>query len=36
VLEVARGNTLACDIGLGRHVRRSQQRLRITEAETSK
>ena len=36
VLEVARGNTLACDIGLGRHVRRSQQRLRITEPETSK
>jgi tRNA(Ile)-lysidine synthase len=36
VLEVARGNTLACDIGLGRQVRRSQQRLRITEAETSK
>ncbi|MEY4656487.1 MAG: tRNA(Ile)-lysidine synthase, partial [Actinomycetota bacterium] len=26
VLEVARGNTLACDIGLGRQVRRSQQR----------
>jgi tRNA(Ile)-lysidine synthase len=36
VLEVARGNTLACDIGLGRQVRRSQQRLRITETETSK
>jgi tRNA(Ile)-lysidine synthase len=36
VLEVARGNTLACDIGLGRQVRRSQQRLRITEPETSK
>jgi tRNA(Ile)-lysidine synthase len=36
VLEVARGNTLACDIGLGRHVRRSQQQLRITEAETPK
>ena len=36
VLEVARGNTLACDIGLGRQVRRSQQRLRISEAETSK
>ena len=36
VLEVARGNSLACDIGLGRHVRRSQQRLRITEPETSK
>ncbi|MEY3581555.1 MAG: tRNA lysidine(34) synthetase TilS [Actinomycetota bacterium] len=36
VLEVARGNTLACDIGLGRQVRRSQQRLRITEVETSK
>jgi tRNA(Ile)-lysidine synthase len=36
VLEVARGNTLACDIGLGRQVRRSQQRLRINEAETSK
>jgi tRNA(Ile)-lysidine synthase len=36
VLEVARGNTLACDVGLGRQVRRSQQRLRITEAETSK
>ena len=31
VLEVARGNTLACDIGLGRQVRRSQQQLRITE-----
>ena len=36
VIEVARGNTLACDIGLGRQVRRSQQRLRITEPETSK
>ena len=36
VLEVARGNTLACDIRLGRQVRRSQQRLRITEPETSK
>ena len=36
VLGVARGNTLACDIGLGRQVRRSQQRLRITEPETSK
>jgi len=36
VLEVARGNTLACDIGLGRQVRRSQQQLRITESETSK
>jgi tRNA(Ile)-lysidine synthase len=36
VLEVARGNTLACDIGLGRQVRRSQQRLRITEPQTSK
>jgi len=36
VLAVARGNTLACDIGLGRQVRRSQQRLRITEPETSK
>ena len=36
VLEVARGNTLACDIGIGRQVRRSQQRLRITEPETSK
>jgi tRNA(Ile)-lysidine synthase len=36
VLEVARGNTLACDIGLRRQVRRSQQRLRITEPETSK
>jgi tRNA(Ile)-lysidine synthase len=36
VLEVARGNTLACDIGLGRQVRRSQQQLRITEPETSK
>ena len=36
VLDVARGNTLACDIGLGRQVRRSQQRLRITEPETSK
>ena len=36
VLEVARGNTLACDIGLGRQVRRSQQELRITEPETSK
>ena len=36
VLDVARGNTLACDIGLGRQVRRSQQRLRISEAETSK
>ena len=36
VLEVARGNTLACDIGLGRQVRRSQQRLRITEPGTSK
>ena len=36
VLEVARGNTLACDIGLGRQVRRSQQQLRITEQETSK
>ena len=36
VLDVARGNTLACDIGLGRQVRRSQQHLRITEPETSK
>lgn len=36
VLEVARGNTLACDIGLGRQVRRSHQQLRITEPETSK
>ena len=36
VLEVARGNTLACDIGLGRQVRRSQQRLRIIEPQTSK
>jgi tRNA(Ile)-lysidine synthase len=36
VLNVARGNTLACDIGLGRQVRRSQQRLRITEPETTK
>ena len=36
VLEVARGNTLACDIGLGRQVRRSQQRLRIIEPKTSK
>jgi len=36
VLEVARGNTFACDIGLGRQVRRSQQQLRITEPETSK
>jgi tRNA(Ile)-lysidine synthase len=36
VLDVARGNTLACDIGLGCQVRRSQQRLRITEPETSK
>jgi tRNA(Ile)-lysidine synthase len=36
VLGVARGNTLACDIGLGRQVRRSQQRLRITEPETCK
>ena len=36
VLDVARGNTLACDIGLGRHVRRSQQRLRITEPENPK
>ena len=36
VLEVARGNSLACDIGLGRQVRRSQQQLRITEPETSK
>ena len=36
VLDVARGNTLACDIGLGRQVRRSQQQLRITEPETSK
>lgn len=36
VLEVARGNALACDIGLGRQVRRSQQQLRITEPETSK
>ena len=36
VLDVARGNTLACDIGFGRQVRRSQQRLRITEPETSK
>ena len=36
VLEVARGNNLACDIGLGRQVRRSQQQLRITEPETSK
>jgi tRNA(Ile)-lysidine synthase len=29
VLDVARGNTLACDIGANRRVRRSQQRLRI-------
>jgi tRNA(Ile)-lysidine synthase len=29
VLEVARGNALACDIGANRRVRRSQQRLRI-------
>jgi tRNA(Ile)-lysidine synthase len=36
VLDVARGNTLACDIGLGRQVRRSQQQWRITEPETSK
>ena len=36
VLEVARGSTLACDIGLGRQVRRSQQQLRITEPETAK
>jgi tRNA(Ile)-lysidine synthase len=36
VLEVARGNTLACDIGLGRQVRRSQQQLRITAPETPK
>ena len=36
VLEVARGNTLACDIGLGRQVRRSQQRLRITEPDSPK
>lgn len=36
VLDVARGNALACDIGLGRQVRRSQQQLRITEPETSK
>ena len=36
VLDVARGTTLACDIGLGRHVRRSQQRLRITEPENPK
>ena len=36
VLDVARGNTLACDIGLGRQVRRSQQRLRITEPESTK
>ena len=36
VLDVARGDTLACDIGLGRHVRRSQQRLRITEPENPK
>ncbi len=36
VLDVARGTTLACDIGLGRHVRRSQQRLRITEPEIPK
>ena len=36
VLDVARGNSLACDIGLGRQVRRSQQRLRITEPENPK
>jgi len=36
VLEVARGESLACEIGLGRQVRRSQQRLRITEPETPK
>lgn len=29
VLSVARGEVTACDIGLGRQVRRSQQRLRI-------
>lgn len=29
VLSVARGDVTACDIGLGRQVRRSQQRLRI-------
>lgn len=29
VLRVARGEVTACDIGLGRQVRRSQQRLRI-------
>jgi tRNA(Ile)-lysidine synthase len=29
VLDVARGNALACDIGARRQVRRSQQRLRI-------
>jgi tRNA(Ile)-lysidine synthase len=36
VLDVARGETLACDIGLGRQVRRSQQQLRIIEPETPK
>lgn len=36
VLEVARGESLACEIGLGRQVRRSQQRLRITEPEPPK
>ena len=36
VLDVARGNTPVCDIGLGRQVRRSQQRLRITEPESTK
>ena len=36
VLEVARGEALACEIGLGRQVRRSQQRLRITEPESPK
>ena len=36
VLEVARGNAPACDIGLGRQVRRSQQRLRITEPDSPK
>ena len=29
ILEVARGNTRACDIGANRRIRRSQQRLRI-------
>jgi len=29
VLEVARGNATACDIGMNREVRRSQQRLQI-------